>query len=108
MNRQGSLGSIISAFAIGGLIGVGLTLLMAPQSGEKTRTMILDKSSDLKGRAVGTVEDTRDKAGKAIDDLSNGAKNTVSNLSNRSQDLVNERISKIEERVDDLKKSICN
>ncbi|HEX7976567.1 MAG TPA: YtxH domain-containing protein [Anaerolineales bacterium] len=106
MDKQGNVGSIILAFAIGGLIGVGVTLLMAPQSGEKTRSLILDKSSDLRDRAAGTVEDTRTRAGKAIGDLSNQAKDRVSTFTNRSQEMLSDQKANIEAGVNNARNTM--
>ncbi|MCR4433452.1 MAG: YtxH domain-containing protein [Coprothermobacterota bacterium] len=38
-------------FIVGGLIGAGLGLLFAPQSGEETREMLKDKFLELKEKA---------------------------------------------------------
>lgn len=56
------LGSFLAGFIIGGLIGAGAALLLAPQSGEETRTLIRDKSIELKDKAVATAEDVRVRA----------------------------------------------
>ncbi len=86
--RRTTLVSVLSAFVIGGLVGAGIALLMAPQSGQKTRKMIASKSSDIKDKALGTAEDTRDRASKAINDLSKQTKDRVSTMRDRAQDMV--------------------
>jgi gas vesicle protein len=40
-------GAVIIAFLTGGIIGGVLALVFAPQSGEKTRKLIRDKTEDL-------------------------------------------------------------
>lgn len=60
--NNGDLGSFLAGFVIGGLIGAGVALLMAPQSGEETRTLIKDKSIELRDRAYETADDARTKA----------------------------------------------
>ena len=60
--NNGDLGSFLAGFLIGGLIGAGVALLMAPQSGEETREMIRDKSIELRDRAYETAEQARDRA----------------------------------------------
>ena len=67
--RETNVVSIISAFALGGLIGAGVALLMAPQSGEETRNMIRNRSEELRERAMDTAEETRHRAESAMDDL---------------------------------------
>ena len=58
------MGSFLAGFVIGGLIGAGVALLMAPQSGEETRALIADKSIELRDRASETATDYQTKAGE--------------------------------------------
>jgi gas vesicle protein len=70
MRRNGwNMGSFLSGFLIGGLMGAATAILVAPQSGEETRTMIRDKGTEvrdkgieLKGKAVATADETRARA----------------------------------------------
>ncbi len=61
-DNNGDLGSFLAGFVIGGLIGAGVALLMAPQSGEETRGIIKDKSIELRDRAYETADEARAKA----------------------------------------------
>lgn len=81
--------SLISMFAVGGLIGAGIALLMAPQSGKRMRSKLRDKGVELKEIAVETAEDTRHRAGKTFEDLTSQTKDRISSLKKRSQELVN-------------------
>ena len=38
---------ILASFLIGGIVGAGLALLFAPQSGKKTRAQIRDMAEDV-------------------------------------------------------------
>lgn len=40
-------GNFFAGLTIGGLVGVSVTLLLAPRAGEETRTQIKNKSSEL-------------------------------------------------------------
>ncbi len=62
--NSGDLGSFLAGFVIGGLIGAGVALLMAPQSGEETRAMIADKGIELRDRAAETASDVQARAGE--------------------------------------------
>ena len=97
--KDNNILSLVSVFAIGGLIGAGVALLMAPQSGEKTRSIIRDKSVELKDKAVGTAEDTKARAEKQIEDLTNQAKDKVTSVKNRGQEMVSEQKSRIKEQA---------
>ena len=63
-DNSGDLGSFLAGFVIGGLIGAGVALLMAPQSGEETRALIADKSIELRDRAVTTAGEAQTRAGE--------------------------------------------
>lgn len=62
-DNSGDLGSFLAGFVIGGLIGAGVALLLAPQSGEETRTLIGEKSIELRDRAYETASDVQTRAG---------------------------------------------
>lgn len=68
-NQTGQILSITSALLIGALIGAGVGMLTAPRSGEETRSLIRDKSMEMKDRAGGVITDTRDRAGRALDEF---------------------------------------
>jgi len=63
-DNSGDLGSFLAGFVIGGLIGAGVALLMAPQSGEETRALIGEKSIELRDRAAETATDVQTRAGE--------------------------------------------
>jgi gas vesicle protein len=56
-----------SIIAVGALIGAGIALLYAPQSGKKTRKLLAKKVKLLRDKAQGTVENAQEliKDGKA-------------------------------------------
>jgi gas vesicle protein len=83
--------SIIGAFAIGGLIGAGIALLMAPQSGEETRNMLRNRSYEMRDRAMETAEETRYKAEKAIDDIADRTKKKTEDIKRQSHEALEGR-----------------
>ncbi|MEW5745669.1 MAG: YtxH domain-containing protein [Nitrospirota bacterium] len=46
-----SAGSVLLSFLLGGMVGAGLALLLAPQSGEETRKKIKEFADDVKEKA---------------------------------------------------------
>ena len=54
--------SILVALVVGGLAGAGIALLLAPQSGKRTRQQIADLAEDLKDYATDLTEKVRTKA----------------------------------------------
>lgn len=93
--RKGNIISLIGMFILGGLIGAGVALLMAPQSGMDMRMGIRDKSLELKDRAVSKVDDTRQQVGKTLDDVTTTAREKVQSLKDRGQEVIEEGKSRI-------------
>jgi len=54
------VGVIVTAFAVGALVGAGVALLYAPQSGKDTRDLLARKTSDLKAKAQVALNDAKD------------------------------------------------
>lgn len=46
-----SSGSVVLSFLLGGMVGAGLALLLAPQSGQETRKKIKELAEDAKEKA---------------------------------------------------------
>jgi gas vesicle protein len=64
-----SSGSVLLAFVLGGIVGAGIALLVAPQSGVETRKKIkelaeeaTEKATEFAGTAKGKVTSTIDTA----------------------------------------------
>ena len=72
-NGVNQVGGFFAGLLIGGLAGAVAMLLLAPQSGKKTRTQIQQKSVELRDQAVKNVEDamaqTRTKARQITADV---------------------------------------
>jgi hypothetical protein len=52
---------ILLAFLLGGVMGAGLALLLAPVSGAEARERIKDLAEEVKEKAEGAIEEIRDK-----------------------------------------------
>ena len=68
-NSGGEVGAFFAGFLVGGLIGAGAALLLAPQSGEETRAQIRDKSLELRERAEVALDDARAKVEAVAADI---------------------------------------
>jgi gas vesicle protein len=62
-------GSFFKGFIIGGTIGAIAAFLMAPQSGEETRTQIREKSIEIGQQAETAYADVQGRIEKAAADL---------------------------------------
>ena len=54
-------GTILVSFLIGGIAGAGLALLLAPQSGRKTRKQIADMADDVRDTASDYAKKLKEK-----------------------------------------------
>jgi gas vesicle protein len=62
-----STGSILFSFLLGGMVGAGFALLLAPQSGRETRQKIKELTGDVKEKAMGYAGDVKEKITGGID-----------------------------------------
>jgi len=69
MREEGgyTTGSILLSFLLGGLVGAGFALLLAPQSGRETRHRIREFSDDVREKAKGYVGEVKGKVASGID-----------------------------------------
>jgi gas vesicle protein len=58
----GSVGAVILSFFLGGIIGAGVALLVAPKTGEETRKMIKDLAEETKEKVEDYVDQVKGKA----------------------------------------------
>lgn len=72
---------------IGSLAGVAGALLAAPQSGEKTRALIREKSGELRAKAANTLTEGRDKAMVVLTDARSKAADLTERLTSRVKEL---------------------
>jgi len=61
-------GSGFSAFLIGGLVGGAIALLYAPQSGRKTRDLLMTEGQETADRVMKSIRDAQENVMKTIDD----------------------------------------
>ncbi len=100
-DRNGDFGAFVSGFVIGGLVGAAAALLLAPQSGEETRTLIRDKGIELKDQVEQSAAETRAKA----EELAQEARMRAEDLQKRGQVILDEQKTKIEKAVESGKKA---
>jgi gas vesicle protein len=60
-------GSVFLSFLLGGLVGAGFALLLAPQSGRETRQKIKDLTDDVREKTLGYVGEVKEKVTEGID-----------------------------------------
>ena len=66
-NQSCANGSMLLAFLLGGVIGAGIALLVAPQSGKETREKIKDLTGDLKEKAADYAGQVKNKVSSTVE-----------------------------------------
>jgi len=72
-DKNYSTGTVVIAFLVGGLVGAGVALLTAPQSGKETREKIKELAGEAKEKIKCVAEDAKEK----IQDSYKHARETV-------------------------------
>lgn len=62
MTDRDDFGAFLIGFVVGGLTGAVVALLFAPQTGEETRTLLKEKSIELRDKASQTAEEALARA----------------------------------------------
>lgn len=81
----------IRGLLLGGLAGAVAILLVAPQSGEKTRAKIVNKSTELRDQTVGTVEDAMTQARAKTHQITADVRDKAEKLQQRGQEVLAEQ-----------------
>jgi gas vesicle protein len=95
-DRDGDFGAFVSGFLIGGIVGAAVAILFAPQSGEETRTMIREKSIELKGQVERTAAEARARA----EQMAQEARQKAEDLQRRGQVVLEEQKGRIERAIE--------
>jgi gas vesicle protein len=63
-----SSGSVLLSFLLGGVVGAGLALLFAPQSGRETRQKIRELADDVKEKTTDYAQQAKEKVSSLVDE----------------------------------------
>jgi gas vesicle protein len=91
---------------LGGLAGAGAMLLLAPQSGKKTRANIQQGSVELRDQATEAVEDAVTQAGVKARHFRASVRKQVKGLEQRGQLVLEEQKERFSTLVKDEKKAM--
>jgi gas vesicle protein len=113
MSDRSDFGTFLVGFIVGGLTGAAVALLLAPQSGEETRTIIKEKAIELKDKASETYDEVSDKASVIASDakvkaeeLKKEATKTVGEIKTKGQVVLEENKAKLTSRFSKKDKSL--
>jgi gas vesicle protein len=88
MKTAGWILSNIAALVFGGLIGAGIALLVAPQSGRATRARLYSEGVSLREKAAEEVVVTRSHLKNGLNGLASGARIRATEIGDRLQEVV--------------------
>ncbi len=88
----------LAGFVVGALVGAAAALILAPQSGEDTRTLIRDKGIELKGQAGGVTAEARKRA----EELGELAKDRAETLQTQIKQAIEEGRTAASQKKEDL------
>lgn len=88
--------SVLLSFLLGGMVGAGLALLLAPQSGPETRRKIREFADDVKDRTNDCVDQAKEKATGLYDQVKEQVTSTVE----KAKEMIDEKKSAITAAVD--------
>ncbi|RPI34301.1 MAG: YtxH domain-containing protein [Nitrospiraceae bacterium] len=63
-----SSGSVLLSFLLGGVVGAGLALLFAPQSGRETRQKIRELADDVKDKTTDYANQAKEKVSSLVEE----------------------------------------
>ena len=105
MSERDDFGAFIIGFFVGGVSGAIAALLLAPQSGEETRTMLKDRAIEIRDQAATTVEDTVARAEKTAQDAVKRAETLLEQAKKRAGEIAEKGQVILEEGKDKISKA---
>jgi len=98
--------NVLVGMLIGGLAGAVTMLLVAPQSGKRTRIQIREKGIELRDRATGIVEDAVAQVRLNGNKIARDGRRKANELLHQGQNLVAEQVEYVSDAVKAGKKAI--
>jgi len=91
----GRLGGILVGLLLGGLIGAGAMLLLAPQSGKRTRAKIQMKGDEVLDQANEIVEDAMARARRRSRRIRTSVRREADHLQQHGQDIFDDQMQRV-------------
>jgi gas vesicle protein len=86
-DNNSDLGAFLAGFVIGGLVGAANALILAPQSGSETRTLIADRSKNLITAGEDLIRHYLKTAGEYTQEYRDRAEQAVESTRSRVQEV---------------------
>ena len=98
--------SVLTGFVIGGLVGAGTILLLAPQPGEKTRAELKDGVMDLRDKTTETMKDTITQVKSKANQIKADVQIKAQDLGHQGQDLLVRQLDHVSHAAEAGKKAL--
>ena len=98
--------SVLTGLVIGGLVGAGTMLLLAPQPGEKTRAELKEGVSELRNRTAETVNDTLTQVKTKANQVKAEVQIKAQDLQHQGQDLLVRQLDHVSQAAEAGKKAL--
>jgi gas vesicle protein len=93
------LWGFLAGLLAGSLIGAGAMLLLAPQSGRRTRAKIQRKSAELREQTADIVDDSLGQARAKVGQIRDDVRDTTGELEQRAQAVFGEQSERLSSAV---------
>lgn len=94
-NETNTAWGFAAGMVIGGLVGAGTMLLLAPQSGKKTLAAIQEKTNELRDQTTETVEDAVSQASAKARKIADGVRVQAKDFEKRGKAMFEEQKEKM-------------
>ncbi len=98
--------SLLAGLMIGGLVGAGAMLLLAPQSGRQTREEVQAGAIDLRDRTTDRARGAVNQARSRAQELAENVRGTANDLQNQGKDIAIEQLDRVSSAAQAGKKAI--
>lgn len=82
-NNKGGIGKVVTGLVVGSVVGATVGLLMAPTSGEETRSKIKHEVRGAQKRAKAAVGNIEDKGREVLNDVRDNVENVKESIAER-------------------------
>ena len=86
-DNSNDLGAFLAGFVIGGLVGAATAIILTPQSGQETRSLIANRSNELIQTGSARVQQVRTSAGSYSQDYLDRAGSALSSTRQQVKDV---------------------
>lgn len=97
---------LLAGLMIGGLLGAGAMLLLAPQPGKQTRAEVRDGAMELKDRTTQTVRGKVSEAKARAQQVASDVREKAMDLQNQGKDIAIDQLDRVSSAAQSGKKTL--